>query len=40
MWNNSNRRDFIRKTGLFGLGLSITPEILESYCQESLPLSL
>jgi hypothetical protein len=40
MKNNSNRRDFIKKTGLFGLGLSLTPEVLESYCQELLPLNL
>lgn len=40
MQNQSDRRDFIKKTGLFGLGLSITPGILESYCQDLQPLNL
>jgi hypothetical protein len=40
MKNFLGRRDFIKKTGLFGLGLSITPEIIKPNSQELEPLNL
>ena len=40
MENNLARRNFIKKSGILGFGLSITPNILKSNSQENPPLNL